>query len=224
MSGAYVWPSAAPASLAAALTETQHAFWRENGYLVVPDAVPPSLVRAAASAVREFVGASDENRTSWYANTLDIYGDRTPEGSKPHHGPCGMVQMYHHNSLWALRQHPRVHDIFAALYGTRRLYVTVDRAHFKPPEDAAHPAWSDPGDIHVGLHWDVDTRQSNWPVPFALQGVVYLEDTSETQGALRLVPGFHRRLTAWSATQPANRSGERPEGCLLYTSPSPRDS
>jgi hypothetical protein len=33
--------------------------------------------------------------------------------------------------------------------------VTTDRAHFKPPQNASHPAWSDPGDVHVGLHWDV---------------------------------------------------------------------
>ncbi len=32
------------------------------------------------------------------------------------------------------------------------------------------------------------------PVRFAMQGVLYLTDTSADQGALRLVPGFHHRL------------------------------
>ena len=27
-----------------------------------------------------------------------------------------------------------------------------------------------------------------------MKGVIYLEDTSAEQGALRVVPGFHRRL------------------------------
>ena len=201
----------------AALTEAQWARWESDGYLIIPDAVPLSLARAASAAVRAYVGAEDGNKSSWYANTLDIYEDLDADGLKPHHGPCGMAQMFHHSSLWALRQHPRLHSIFADLYGTRRLYVTADRAHFKPPQSDAYPAWSDPGPVHVGLHWDVDTRPSNWPVPYVMQGVVYLEDTAADQGALRVVPGFHTRLAAWSATQPANRSAERPTGAAAET-------
>ncbi len=193
------------------LTEEQYARWESDGYLVIPDAVPPHMTAAAASAVREFVGADDADPDgTWYTNTLDIYSDTLPDGRKPHHGPCGMVQMSHHASLWAIRQCPRLHGIFADLYGTRRLFVTIDRAHFKPPQSASHPAWSDPGEIHKGLHWDVDTRESEWPVPYVIQGVVYLEDTAMEQGALRVVPGFHRRVEAWSASQPADRGGERP--------------
>jgi len=189
------------------LTEAQHARWERDGYLVVPGAVPPAMAAAAAAAVRAFVGADDSAPASWYDNTLDIYNDRTAEGKKPHHGPCGMVQLFHHSSLWAIRQLPKLHGIFSDLYGTRALYVSTDRAHFKPPQDAAFPAWSDPGAVHVGLHWDVDTRREAWPVPFSVQGVVYLEDTSALQGALRVVPGFHRRFEAWDAAR--NRSSSR---------------
>lgn len=74
-----------------------------------------------------------------------------------------MVQLFHHASLWALRQSKVVHGAFADLYGTPRLFVTADRAHFKPPQRHDFPAWSNPGDVHVGLHWDVDTR---WITPF----------------------------------------------------------
>ena len=50
-----------------------------------------------------------------------------------------MVQMFHHHTLWAIRQdmealsspagrqEPRVHQIFADLYGTQALCVTCDR-------------------------------------------------------------------------------------------------
>lgn len=195
-----------------ALSEAQWDFWKSNGYLIVPDAVTSSVAADAAAAIREYVGADDHNKTSWYTNVLDIYEDTASDGRKPHHGPCGMVQMFHHKTLWAIRQAPRVHQIFSDLYGTRRLFVTSDRAHFKPPQDAAHPAWSDPGPVHVGLHWDVDTRESHWPAPYVMQGVVYLEDTRAEQGALQVVPRFHRRLHVWSKGQPANRSAERPEG------------
>ena len=145
-----------------------------------------------------------------YRNTLDIYSEREADGvTKPLHGPCGMVQLYHHASLWAIRQLPAVHGAFADLYGTRRLWVTTDRAHFKPPEHhaAAVAAWRDPGDVHRGLHWDVDTSEAAWPVPFALQGVVYLEDTPAELGPLRVVPGFHRGFRAWSRAAPRDRAG-----------------
>ena len=105
---------------------------------------------------------------------------------------CDVVQLYHHATLWALRQHPAIHACFADVYGTERLYVTCDRAHFKPPQSAAHPAWSDAGPVHSGLHWDVDSK--NTPVPFSVQGVVYLEDTMADTGALRVVPSCRGRL------------------------------
>ena len=206
---AFIWPTRTwPLST---LTESQYSFWEANGYLVVPDAIPRALARDAAQAIRSYIGADDGDRSTWYKNTLDIYFDKLPDNkTKPHHGPCGMVQMFHHQAFWDVRQSPRLHAIFSDLYGTRRLFVTTDRAHFKPPENSSHPEWSKPGDVHVGLHWDIDTRRAAWPVPFVMQGVVYLEETTAEQGALRVVPGFHRRLESWDATQPADRGAERP--------------
>lgn len=166
------------------LTEVQYAAWERDGYLVLPDVVPLDLCENAAAAIRRFVGASDVNPGTWYANTQDIYDDAL--SPRPAHGPCGMVQLYHHATLWALRQHPTVHACFADVYGTKRLYVTCDRAHFKPPQSEAHPAWADAGPVHRGLHWDVDIK--NTPVPFSVQGVVYLEDAQAETGALRVVP------------------------------------
>jgi len=206
----YVWPTHSWAL--STLTLAQRASWEHDGFLIVPNVINASVAAAAASAIRTFVGANDSELASWYANTLDIYEDRTPSGARPHHGPCGMVNLCHHQAIWTLRQEPKLHGVFADLYGTRRLYVTIDRQHFKPPQNPAYPAWSDAGAVHTGLHWDVDTRRAAWPVPYVLQGLVYLEDTSAEQGALRVVPGFHRRLAAWDAAQPADRGVERPEG------------
>lgn len=206
----YVWPSnLSPPSY---LTPEQLDTWERDGVLVVPNAVRLELVAAAAAAIRSFVGADPHVPSTWYKNTLDIYKDRLPSGAKPHHGPCGMAWLNHHSSLWALRQEPRLHRIFADLYGTHQLYVTADRVHFKPPQHAAYPAWSDPGDVHHGLHWDTDVRRVSWPVPYAIQGVIYLENTSAQQGALRVVPGFHRRFQKWAATHLSNETVGRPDG------------
>lgn len=37
------------------------------------------------------------------------------------------------------------------------------------------------------------------PVPFGVQGILYLTDTSADQGAFTCVPGFHRRIGQWLA-------------------------
>ena len=186
------------------LTEAQYSSWERDGFLVVPRIVPPDLAAGAARAIREFIGANDSEPSTWYLNTLDIYKDTHPDGTKPHHGPSGMVQMFHHSSLWAIRQLPLLHGVFSDIYGTRALYVTCDRAHFKPPQNDTFPAWSNPGDVHKGLHWDIDIRPTAWPLPFAVQGVVYLEDTSTEQGALHLVPRFHRRLESFGSRDATN--------------------
>lgn len=57
-----------------------------------------------------------------------------------------------------------------------------------------HPKWSEPGAVHRDLHWDIDTSEANWPVPLAIQGIVYLEDTPKELGALRVVPGRSKPL------------------------------
>lgn len=166
------------------LTAAQYAFWESEGYVVLEDVVPLEDCAAAAEAIRAFVGADDGDEGSWYANTRDIYDEALEP--RPAHGPCGMAQLSHHSSLWNLRQLPAVHGAFADVYGTEGLWVTTDRCHFKPPESAAFPAWSDAGPVHTGLHWDVDVTAPT--VPFAVQGVVYLEDTPPDRGALRVVP------------------------------------
>ena len=166
----HVWPKRSwPLS---ALTPAQWTSWEEDGFLIVPDIINASVSAAAASAIRMFVGANDSKTASWYANTLDIYEDRMPSGARPHHGPCGMVNLCHHQAIWTLRQDPRLHAVFADLYGTRRLYVTIDRQHFKPPQNPAYPVWSNAGAVHKGLHWDVDTRRAAWPVPYVVQGTL----------------------------------------------------
>ena len=61
---------------------------------------------------------------------------------------------------------------------------------FNPPERSNHLYAGDP------LHWDVSLVT---PIPFVTQAVLYLTDTDADQGALTLVPGFHRHIETWLA-------------------------
>jgi ectoine hydroxylase-related dioxygenase (phytanoyl-CoA dioxygenase family) len=44
------------------------------------------------------------------------------------------------------------------------------------------------------LHWDVSLVL---PIPFALQGLLYLTDCQSHEGAFHCVPGFHHQIGDW---------------------------
>jgi hypothetical protein len=172
------------------LSPADHAFFQENGYVVVPNTVPQENLDAVIDAVWEFLGMDPNDPEDWY---------REP------HRPGGMVEIYQHQALWNNRQHPRVYQVFTEILGAERLWVTVDRACMKPPQHPAHPEYDHKGFIH----WDVDT--SKLPVPFGVQGVLYLTDTAVDQGGFQCVPGMHRGLEEWVKTLPPDRDPRRPD-------------
>ena len=148
------------------------AHWEREGFVIVREAITGDQAAAAAELLWEEVGARPEDPESWY-------GART-NGL--------MVQRFQHPSLEAARRSMRVHKAFAQLWETSDLWMTIDRMSFNAPEREGH-AFAAPR-----LHWDVSLAR---PIPFATQGILYLTDTREDQGALELVPGFHHRIEDW---------------------------
>jgi ectoine hydroxylase-related dioxygenase (phytanoyl-CoA dioxygenase family) len=166
----------APAAISAGppvLSAADLAFWNENGYVVVHDAVPPENCRAAAQAIYDFLAVDPDRPDTWYTRSL---------------GHTIWVPLLHHPALWANRNSPRIHRAFAQIWQRADLWVNVDQAGFNPPE---RPGWPFPG---PHLHWDVSLVQ---PIPFGVQGILYLTDTSAEQGAFTCVPGFHRIIEDW---------------------------
>ncbi|WP_404333874.1 phytanoyl-CoA dioxygenase family protein [Sphingomonas sp. MMS12-HWE2-04] len=148
-------------------------YWDVHGFVILRGAITPSAAEAAAALVWKANGAHPDDPDSWY-------------GAPRNQGI--MVQLFQHPALEPARRSARVHKAFAQLWGTSNLWSTVDRVGFNPPE-REHHAFRAPR-----LHWDVSLTR---PIPFATQGVLYLTDTAEDQGALELVPGFHHRIDAW---------------------------
>src|SRR5581483_10605331 len=109
-----------------------------DGYVVVPNVVPRENLKAVVDDIWDFVEADAADRESWYKPGIVA--------------STGMVEMYHFPSMWANRQHPRVHEVFSEVYGTEKLWVSIDRVNFKPPADPAHPEH----DHHGFIHWDTD--------------------------------------------------------------------
>lgn len=172
------------------LTPEDHAFFDENGYVVVHEVVPQKNLDAVIDTIWEFLEMDPNDPEDWY---------REP------HRKGGMIEMYHHQTMWDNRQAPRLHQAFSEIWNTEKLWVTMDRVNMKPPSHPNHPDWDHKGFIH----WDVDT--STLPVAFGVQGVLYLTDTTEDQGGFQCVPGMHRMLEEWVKTQPPNRNPRAPD-------------
>ena len=152
------------------------AHWDEHGYVTLHDAVSPDACAAAAAAIWEYLGMDPADPETWYRNRREI-----------------MTQVFDHPAIWANRCAPRVRDAFAQLWGRADLSMQVESCGMNPPE---RPGWSYPGPF---LHFDMDVVV---PFPFGVQGILYLTDTAENQGALTLIPGFHRRIEAWVRSLP----------------------
>lgn len=193
------------------LTKATKDALAERGYAVVNGVVPKPLCEAVIEAVASFLHVDPGDASTWGVA----------------HGH-GIVPLHHHPALWEVRQHPAVHAIFAELYGSRALWSSVDRASFKPPA----------GDETVRiskLHWDADPRQPKDVAGY--QGLVYLTDTDDHQGAFCCAPEIYRDLPDWlethrdsiteelaEATPHAKRVGGKAGSLLIWSRLMPHSS
>lgn len=177
------------------LDEEQLDFWKRNGYLILRNAVSKEDCEKTIETICEFIEISRDDPGTWY---------------KPHPARKGiMVQLFQHPVLEKNRNSDTIRAAFEQLWNRTDLRVTTDRVGFNPPETAD---WKFPG---PRLHWDTDLIL---PIPFGLQGLLYLADTTENQGAFSLVPGFQHRIDEWINGLPAGTDPAREDlyklGCI----------
>jgi len=182
------------------LSKADRAFWEENGYVIIPNAVPQENLDRMVEAIWWFLDMDPEDSETWYKHKPFTRDNRCSPISAG-----GMVEMYQHQAIWDNRQHPKVHQAFAEIWGEEKLWVSLDRANMKPPAREDQPDWNNRGMIH----WDLDTSQQ--PIQFGVQGVLYLTDTAEDQGGFQCVPGFNNTFDEWVKTQPEDRNPHHPD-------------
>jgi len=182
------------------LSKADWAFWEENGYVIIPNAVPQENLDRMVEAIWWFLDMDPEDSETWYKHKPFTRDNRCSPISAG-----GMVEMYQHQAIWDNRQHPRVYQAFAEIWGEEKLWVSLDRANMKPPAREDKPDWNNRGMIH----WDLDTSQQ--PIQFGVQGVLYLTDTAEDQGGFQCVPGFNNTFEEWVKTQPQDRNPRHPD-------------
>lgn len=176
------------------LSEADWDFWMHNGYIVVKNAISKKQAKATADFIWEFDEKDSENMETWYAPPRAEMKMTELTGT-------GMVEVYNHQHLWNNRQTQKVYDAFVDVWGTEKLWVTIDRANLNFPLQ--------PGVNKKGfIHWDYDpeTRPQN------VQGVLALADqTDENMGGFQCIPWLYRNYDTWKLTQPEDRDRFQPD-------------
>ena len=175
------------------LSEEDWRFWMHNGYIVIKNAIPKDQAKATADFIWEFDEKDPNDPSTWYAKPRAEMQMKELAGT-------GMVEAYNHQTLWNNRQMQKVYDAFVDVWGTEKLWVTIDRVNLNFPQR--------PGEEKEGfIHWDYDpeTRPQN------VQGVLALADQmDESMGGFQCIPWLHRNYDTWKLTQPEDRHRFQP--------------
>lgn len=156
-------------------TETHRSQLAEVGFAHVEKVIPTELTEAVLRALKDVSCVDFHDTASWY-ELPDSYP--------------GIIPCHHHCSQWAIRQHPRLHQVFAELWRARDLWVSMDRIGFVPPLRA--------GELEISqLHWDMDPRGE-----FTYQAIVYLTDAPQDRAPFHAVPDIFKHLDSWLGRQP----------------------
>ncbi len=177
------------------LSEADWQFWRNNGYVIIRQAVSPEQVRRTVDFIWQFQEMNPDDQETWYHNPANEIRMTELRNS-------GMVEVYNHQCLWNNRQTPRIYESFTDIWGRDDLWVTIDRANLNPPVR--------PGNEFSGfIHWDVDT--SIVPRPVNVQGVLALNNQTDlNMGGFQCIPELYRNFESWVTAQPDDRDPFRP--------------
>jgi len=176
------------------LTIDQWNFWIENGYVVIKSAISKEQAARTAEFIWEFEDKDPNNPKTWYSNPRAEMEMKELAGT-------GMVEVYNHQHLWNNRQNQKVYDAFVDIWGTEKLWVTIDRANLNFPIK--------PGFEYKGfIHWDYDPDTK----PQNVQGVLALADqTDQDMGGFQCIPWLYKNYETWKKTQPEDRDKFKPD-------------
>ncbi len=161
------------------LTAGDINFFEKNGFVVLSNAITIQQAEDAKNAILKYLNADLNDPASWYKNHEEKRGL--------------MLMFYHHPALEVVRNSPRVRKAYEQLYAYTHIHKVVDKVSFNPPETSSFTFIGSP------LHWDVSLVA---PIPFVLQGLLYLNDVAADGGAFNCVPGFHNLLEDWLTNLP----------------------
>ncbi|WP_238322221.1 phytanoyl-CoA dioxygenase family protein [Vibrio mexicanus] len=158
------------------LTAQQKQFLEDNGYVVIENVIDPQQCSNSIQAICDFLEVSLSDPSTWYKD-------------KPLNS-IGLVPLHQHPAFWDVRQNPKLYSAFSRLLDETNLWVTMDRASFRPPCRYDLPTY---GNDENPIHWDYDFRKKSQSL---YQGLIYLSDTNKQQGAFSCVPSVYQQIKA----------------------------
>ena len=173
-------------------------FWIENGYIVIKNAVAKEQAKKTASFLWEFEEKNSEDPSTWYSPPRAEMKMKELAGT-------GMVELYNHQYLWENRQERKIYESFVDIWGTEKLWVTIDRANLNFPirKNFEYKSF---------IHWDYDPDTK----PQNVQGVLALEDQTDlSMGGFQCIPWLYKNYNLWEKSQPKNRDRFKPDVSVL---------
>ena len=176
------------------LNEEQWKFWINKGYIVIRNAIPREQAKSTADFLWEFEDKNPEDPSTWYTAPRAEMKMKELTGT-------GMVEVYNNQYLWSNRQTKKVYDAFVDIWGTEKLWVTIDRANLNFPIREGHE--------YMGfIHWDYDPETK----PQNVQGVIALSDQTDiNMGGFQCIPWLYQNYDSWKLTQPEDRNRFQPD-------------
>jgi len=176
------------------LTESEWQFWIEKGYIVIKNAIPKEQATATADFLWEFEEKNPHDPNTWYTPPRAEMKMKELAGT-------GMVEVYNHQQLWNNRQTQRVYDAFVDVWGTEKLWVTIDRANLNFPIKKGF-------EYKGSIHWDYDPETK----PQNVQGVIALSDQTDLDmGGFQCIPWLFQNYDTWKLTQAQDRNHFQPD-------------
>jgi hypothetical protein len=156
---------------------------RRFGWMRIEGAVHVRLCEQLVEVLETEIDVPVHDRSRWHEH-----------GGEPR----DFIPIWGHQAQWDIRQHPDLHRIWATLWETDRLGVSLDSCRFTPPWQ---PGFAEP----YGIHWDHDPWNAE---KRAYQGVLALTDTAVDQGGFRCVPSLYHDRAPWPRAPTIDRDGD----------------
>lgn len=154
------------------LTSEDLTFWQEHGYVIVKNVIAKEQAQHAAHWLMHQAGMTLDDPDTWRNRARGEIWE----------------EVYQHPNLEYVRESTKARQAFEQLWQSDSLTPSIDRASINLPESS--------GSLFPGpyLHFDVNFSQ---PLYFTTQGMLYLNDVAEDQGAFTCCPGFHKHYRQW---------------------------